>query len=307
MEYKDYYQIIGVAKNASEKEIQQAYRRLARKYHPDVNPDNKAAQEKFKEINEAYQVISDADKRRKYDSLGANWQAYEQHQRAGSGGGGPFQWGNYRTASSEDFENIFGNAGVDASDFFRTFFGGGFAGARGAARARRGQDIEQALQISLEEAHNGTARLVQKDSRRLEIKIPAGVRSGSRIRYAGEGMPGAGSAPGDMYFQIQIAPHEIFERREDDIYYEAPVDLYTAILGGEITVPTLKGQGALKIPAGTQTGKIFRLSGQGMPKLDEPGKFGDMYVQARVRVPEKLSAPEKELFQKLAKMRKAKS
>ncbi|MBI3915359.1 MAG: J domain-containing protein [Chloroflexi bacterium] len=308
MEYKDYYKVLGVDKKASEKEIKQAFRRLARKHHPDVNPNNKAAQDKFKEINEANDVLSDADKRRKYDALGANWQQYEQFQRGG--GRGPFQWGSYRSAAPQDFESPFGNQEFDVSDFFRTFFSGGFEGAtpRAANRARRGQDIEQALEITFEEAYRGTERIIQKDGRRLEIKIPAGMRSGSRIRYAGEGLPGfAGAPPGDMYFQIQVAPHADFERRDDDIYLQAQVDLYTAVLGGEITVPTLKGQGVLKIPAGTQSGKVFRLSGQGMSKLNERGKFGDMYVTAQVVVPENLSAPEKELFEKLAKIRKTKT
>jgi curved DNA-binding protein len=306
MEYKDYYKILGVDKSATDKDVKQAYRRLARKYHPDVNPNDKNAQERFKEINEAYEVLSDQDKRRKYDSLGANWRSYEQFQRAG--GQGPFQWGTYRTATPEDFADLFG-ADSPFSDFFNTFFGGsGFRTAGGTrARTRRGQDIEQPMEISLEEAYRGTTRIVQKDRRRLEIKIPAGVKTGSRLRFAGEGMPGiGGGAPGDLYFQIQVAPHPELDRRDDDLYCETPVDLYTAILGGEATVATLKGQGALKIPAGTQTGKTFRLTGQGMPKLNQPGKFGDLYVSARVVLPENLSAQEKELFERLAKLRKAK-
>ncbi len=305
MEYKDYYKVLGIEKTSSEKEIRQAYRRLARKYHPDVNPHDKSAQERFKEINEAYDVLSDADKRRKYDSLGANWRAYEQFQRTGRQG--PFQWGNYRTVTPEDLGDLFG-ADSPFSDFFNTFFGGGFGTMGGPrARSRRGQDIEQPMEISLEEAYRGTARIVQKDSRRLEIKIPAGVRTGSRIRYAGEGMAGMGGAPGDLYFQIQISPHPTLERRDDDLYFETSLELYTAILGGEITVPTMKGQIALKIPAGTQAGKTFRLAGQGMPKLNEPGKFGDMFVKARIVLPENLSAQEKDLFEKLAKLRRAKN
>ncbi len=306
MEYKNYYSILSVEKHATDKEIKQAYRRLARKHHPDVNPNDKSAQERFKEINEAYDVLSDPDKRRKYDSLGANWRSYEQFQRAGDQG--PFQWGTYRTVTPEELENLFGANDFGFSDFFRTFFGGGFETAGTRTRARRGQDVEQALEISLEEAYRGSARIVQKDGRRLEIKIPAGVKTGSRLRFAGEGMPGiGGGTPGDLYFQIQVTPHPTFDRREDDLYCEAPVDLYTAILGGEATVATLKGQGVLKIPAGTQTGKTFRLTGQGMPKLNQPGKFGDMYASARVVLPENLSTQEKELVEKLAKLHKAKS
>ena len=310
MEYKDYYKILGVDKGAGEKDIKQAYRKLARKYHPDVNPNNKAAQEKFKEINEAYEVLSDADKRRKYNELGANWQAYEQYQRAG--GQGPFQWGGggaqYRSVNPEEFERIFGGLGGDLggfSDFFSTFFGGGFETARAQPRARRGQDIEQAIEISLDEAYRGATRLVHKDGRRLEIKIPAGVKTGSKIRYAGEGAPGArGAASGDLYLQVQIASHPTFERDGDDLKCEIPVDLYTALLGGEANVPTLKGQLALKVPAETQAGKTFRLAGQGMPKLNEPNAFGDLYAKARVVLPEGLTTAERELFEKLAQMRR---
>lgn len=310
MEYKDYYRILGVEKVASEKDVKQAYRRLARKYHPDVNPNNKAAQEKFKEINEAYQVLSDSDKRRKYDELGVNWQAYEQYQRAG--GQGPFQWGGggaqYRTVTPEEFENIFGGLGGDLggfSDFFRTFFGGGFETVRAQPRARRGQDIEQPVEISLEEAYRGATRILHKDGRRLEIKIPAGVKTGSKIRYAGEGTPGTrGASAGDLYLRVQIAAHPTFEREEDDLRCEIPVDLYTAILGGEVNVPTLKGQLALKIPAETQAGRTFRLVGQGMPRLNEPNAFGDLYAKVRATLPERLTAAERELFEKLAQMRK---
>lgn len=309
VEYKDYYKILGVDKRADEKDIKQAYRRLARKYHPDVNPNNQAAQEKFKEINEAYQVLSDPDKRRKYDTLGANWQAYEQYQRAG--GQGPFQWGGggaqYRTITPEEFESIFGGLGGNDlggfSDFFRTFFGGGFESAR--PRARRGQDIEQTLDISLEEAYRGTTRLLQKGDRRLEIKIPAGVKTGSKIRYAGEGAPVAsGSAAGDLYVRVQIAPHPLFERDGDDLRCELPIDLYTALLGGEVKVPTLKGQLALKIPPETQNGRTFRLAGQGMPKLNAANTFGDLYAQVRVVLPENLTPAERALFQQLAQMRR---
>jgi curved DNA-binding protein len=303
MEFKDYYKILGVDKNATEKEIRNAYRRLARKLHPDVNPD-KAAQEKFKEVNEAYEVLSDPAKRRKYDTLGANWQQYEQYQRAG--GQGPFQWGSggtqYRVFTQEDLGDVFGDLG-GFSDFFRTVFGGDFV--RAQTRPHRGQDIEQPLEITLEEAYRGTTRILQKDGRRLEIKIPPGVKTGSKIRYAGEGYPSPnGGSPGDLFLRIQIAPHPIFEREGDDLRCEVPVDLYTAILGGEVTVPTLKGQVVLKIPPETQAGKTFRLAGQGMPRLNTPNTFGDLYAKVRIVLPEHLTREERELFTKLAAMRK---
>ncbi len=301
VEYKDYYKILGVSKNADEKEIKQAFRRLARKYHPDLNPNDKSAQEKFKEINEAYEVLSDPAKRRRYDELGANWQAYEQYQRAGAQG--PFQWGtggvHYRTVSPEEFESLFGDLG-GFSDFFRTFFGD-FETSR--ARARRGQDIEQTIEISLEEAYRGTTRILQKGERRLEIKIPPGVKNGSRIRYAGEGAPGLGGAPGDLYVRVQVAPHPVFERDGDDLRCEIPIDLYVAVLGGEVYVPTLKGQLALKIPPETQSGRTFRLAGQGMPRLNT-NTYGDLYVKVRVVLPENLTPAERALFQQLAQMRR---
>ncbi len=305
MEYKDYYQILGVSKNADEKELRQAYRRLARKYHPDVNPDKKA-QEKFKEINEANDVLSDPAKRKKYDTLGANWQQYEQYQRAGAQG--PFQYGQYRTVTPEEFESLFGGGlGEDLggfSDFFRTFFGGDFGRSRPQPRARRGQDIEQPIEISLEEAFRGATRMVQKDGRRLEVKIPAGVKTGSKVRFAGEGMPGSAGA-GDLYLRVQVADHPGFERRGDDLYAEVPVDLYTAVLGGETQVTTPKGKVILKIPPETQSGRAFRLGGQGMPKLDDAKSFGDLYAKVRLVLPEHLTDEERELFGKLAKMRKA--
>lgn len=303
MEYKDYYQILGVPKSADEKEIKQAYRRLARKYHPDVNPDKKA-EEQFKEINEANDVLSDPAKRKKYDTLGANWQQYEQYQRAG--GQGPFQYGQYRTVTQEEFESMFGGGLGDElggfSDFFRTFFGGDFGRARTQTRARRGEDIEQPVEISLDEAFRGTMRMVQKDGRRLEVKIPPGVKTGSKVRFAGEGMPGTAGA-GDLYLRIQVAEHPGFERRGDDLYAEIPVDLYTAVLGGEIQVTTPKGKVFLRIPPETQSGKTFRLGGQGMPKIEDPKSYGDLYAKVRVALPEHLTDQERELFEKLAKMR----
>ena len=308
MDYKDYYQILGVAKDATEKDVKQAYRKLARKFHPDVNPNNKSAQEKFKEINEAYEVLSDSTKRGKYDTLGANWQSYEQYQRAGAQE--PFQWGGggaqYRTVNAEEFQNLFGGEPGGFSDFFRTFFGSGFGeGGHVQARPRRGQDIEQAIDISLDEAYHGGARYPQKDGRRLEIKIPSGVKTGSKIRYGGEGMPGQSGGPaGDMYLRVQVTPHPTLERDGDDLRCELPVDLYTAVLGGETTVPTLKGQLALKIPPETQAGKTFRLAGQGMPRLNQPNAFGDLYAQVRVVLPTNLTQPERELFEKLAQIRK---
>jgi curved DNA-binding protein len=306
VDYKDYYKILGVPKNASEKEIKAAYRKLARKLHPDVNPSDKTAQEKFKDVNEAYEVLGDAEKRKKYNELGANWQQFEQHQRAG--GQAPFQWGTggaqYRTVNPEEFEQIFGDLG-GTSDFFRTFFGG-LGETRGrTARPRRGQDFESPLQVTLEEAYRGTKRTLQLDGRRIEVNIKPGVKTGSRVRVAGQGYPGVNAGePGDLYLNVEVLSNPLYERQGDDLSTEVPVDLYTAILGGEVRVPTLKGgQLLLKIPPQTQNGRQFRLAGKGMPKLNEPNGFGDLYVKVRVALPENLSEKEMKLFQELAEMR----
>jgi len=318
VEYKDYYKILGVSKDASDKDIKSAYRKLARKLHPDVNPNNKSAEQQFKEVNEAYEVLSDPEKRKKYDSLGANWNQYEQYTRAG--GGQPFTWGDtgggggttYRTVDPEEYEQIFGDLG-GASDFFRTFFGGGggfSSGGFGTGRAgginMRGQDFEQPVQITLDEAYHGTKRILQKDGKKIEVDIKPGVKTGSRIRLAKQGGAGVGSGPaGDLYLSIDVLPDARFERNGDDVTVEVPVDLYTALLGGEVAVPTPKGTNLmLKIPPETQNGKTFRLANKGMPKLNQPNSFGNLYARVNVKLPEKLSSKERELFEELAQLHK---
>jgi curved DNA-binding protein len=316
MEYKDYYKILGVDRNASEKEIKRAYRRLARKYHPDVNPDNKESEERFKEINEAHEVLADSEKRRKYDQLGASWQ---QWQRTGRDPGS-FDWNRWSAGAPGggrvhveygDLGDLFGGAfgGGGFSDFFEAIFGGGrqgpqaWTGAR-QARPRRGQDYEQPVEITLEEASSGARRVLEKDGRRLEVKIPPGVKTGSKVRIAGEGAPGpGGGATGDLYLKVTVRPHKVFERKGDDLYCEVPVDLYTTILGGETDVPTLEGTVSLKIPPGTQGGRTFRLKGQGMPQLRDSNKHGDLYAKVKVVLPKDLSPKEKALFRELAQMR----
>jgi len=317
MEYKDYYKILEVDRNASEKEIKKAYRRLARKYHPDVNPGDKEAEERFKEINEAHEVLTDPEKRRKYDQLGASWQ---QWQRTGRDPGG-FDWSQWAAGApgggrvhveygdvGDLFSGMFG--GGSFSDFFEAIFGG--VGRQGPqtwtgtrqAQPRRGQDYEQSVEITLEEAFSGTRRVLEKDGRRLEVKIPTGVKTGSKVRIAGEGAPGFGEgAAGDLYLKVTVQPHKVFERKGDDLYCEVPVDLYTAILGGETSVPTLAGDVSLKIPPETQGGRTFRLKGQGMPLLRDSNKRGDLYAKVQVVLPKGLSAKEKELFRELAQMR----
>lgn len=324
MEYKDYYKILGISKDAADKDIKAAYRKLARKLHPDVNPNDKNAEQQFKEVNEAYEVLGDAEKRKKYDSLGANWKEYEQYQRAGNAN--PFTWGeaggssgrsagggSYRTVSPEEYEQIFGDLG-GMSDFFRTFFGGaggsggsgGFGGRPSSSANLRGRDIEQPVQVTMEEAYAGTKRLLQKDGKKIEVDIKPGVRTGSRVRLAKQGSPGAGGGPaGDLFLNIEVLPDARFERTGDDLTVEVPVDLYTALLGGEVAVPTPKGTSLmLRIPADTQNGKLFRLANKGMPKLNEPNAFGNLVARVKVVLPDKLSKKEQELFQELAALRK---
>ncbi|MDH7486756.1 MAG: J domain-containing protein [Anaerolineae bacterium] len=316
MEYKDYYRILGVDRNADEKEIRRAYRRLARQYHPDVNPGDKQAEERFKEVNEAYEVLGDAEKREKYDRLGADWQRWQRM------GGDPqgFDWSRWTGTAPgggrihveyADLSDLFGGQGSPFSDFFSTLFGDvgreprtdWFAGTQ--RRPRRGQDVVQPVQITLEEAYHGTQRILQSDGRRLEVQIPPGVRTGSKVRVKGEGgVSTTGGARGDLFLQVEVQPHPTFERRGDDLYCDVPVDLYTAVLGGEVRVPRLGGQPlVLRIPPGTQGGRTFRLQGMGMPRLHQPDQHGHLYAQVRIVIPQDLTPREKELFEELARLR----
>lgn len=287
MAFKDYYEILGVDQNASETDIKKAYRKLARQYHPDINPGNAAAESRFKEINEAYEVLSDSEKRAKYDRFGRDWQRYQQAPDTGGFGG-------------------FGTG--DFTDLFETLFGGGRpGGARTNVSYRaNGQDVEQAVEVTLEEAFTGTQRTLQFHNpngqpRAITVKIPPGVDAGSRVRVAGEGAPGIGGGQrGDLYLLISIAPHPHFERRADDLYVRVPVDLYTMLLGGEVKVAAMGGKTVtLKVPPGTQNGKVLRVSGQGMPQLRTTQQRGDMYVTLEVSLPTHLSSRERELVEQL--------
>ncbi len=315
MEYKDYYKILGVDKNAGEKEIKAAFRKLARKHHPDVNPDDPRAEERFKEINEAYEVLGDSEKRSKYDQLGANWQRWQQ----AGGRPGDFDWSRWasggpggqrvhvRYGSPEDLEDLFGG-GSPFSDFFTSIFGGmggspGQSGFEYASRPQRGQDIEQEVEISLAEAYHGTNRMLAKDGRRLNVKIPAGAKTGTRVRVSGEGGSGAGGGQaGNLYLNVKVADDPRFERKGNDLYTTVPVDLYTAVLGGQVPVETLQGQVNLKIPAGSQNGQTFRLRGKGMPKMRKSGQYGDLYAKLEVRLPTELTSKQRELFEELRKI-----
>jgi curved DNA-binding protein len=301
MEYKDYYRVLGVAKTATEKEIKAAYRKLARKHHPDVNPGNKGAEAKFKEINEAYEVLGDKEKRRKYDELGANWEAYGR----AAGPGGPRGWpgGGVRV----EFEDLGGAGGF--SDFFRTFFGGGagfggFGGFPGGERGEEfvpGTDAEGDVELTLGEVLKGTTRevSVSGSKRRVDVKIPPGVREGSRVRVAGEGGKGSGGRRGDLYLRVRISPDPAFERKGDDLQTSVRVPLTSAVLGGEVQVRTLEGPVGIKIPPGTPAGQTFRLRGHGLPKLGHKGERGDLLATLQVELPRTLTARQRELFEEL--------
>ena len=304
MPSKDLYKILGVSRTASDKDIKQTYRKLARQYHPDVNPGDKSAEAKFKEINNAYEVLSDPEKRKKYDQFGDKWQYADQFAGAQ---GNPF-------GGASSFRNAGGNNSsyqyVDMSDMgdlgeLLKGFTGGFGGRGRTSRPRQGRDIDTSTEISLEEAYSGTMRLIQDTSgHRIEVKIPAGVKNGQRIKVSGKGEPGmAGGPGGDLYLVVSILEHPVFHLNGNDIHVDVLVPLIDAILGGEASVPTPKGKNlALKIPAETQNGKVFRLAGQGMPEVGKDTR-GDLFAKVKVILPENLSEHEKELFNQLKESR----
>jgi DnaJ-class molecular chaperone len=321
MDFKDYYSTLGVAKTATAKDIKQAYRKLARKHHPDLNPGDKAAENRFKEMNEAYEVLGDHAKRKKYDELGANWRQYEQ---AGAGqapgGGDPRQaGGGFRTMTEDDMREMFGGDANPFSDFFQTFFGGGVhteeprgRGRAGRARApRSGRDVEQEIELGLEDAYHGAMRRLSiaydGQARTVDVRIPAGVGDGSRVRVAGEGEHGSGGAKsGDLYLRIRLAPHPQFERKGRDLSVRVPISLTTAVLGGEADVKTLGGKSLrLKIPPTTQNGQVLRLKGHGMPVAGKPAEHGDLYATVNVLLPKDLTPEQRAHFEALQKLETA--
>jgi DnaJ-class molecular chaperone len=333
MDFKDYYQALGVKRDASEKEIRSAFRKQARKYHPDLNKDDRDAEVRFKEINEAHEVLSDPEKRKKYDQFGADWQRYQQAQAAGydpNAGQPDFsQWfsgqaGGGRGGPRVEYRDF---GGGEFSGFFESLFGGGRDAGAGQPRPRRGEDQEYEVGLTLEEADRGATRNLElqtsvpcatcggsgikehrrcpacgggrvvPQSRRIEARIPAGIQDGGRIRMAGQGGPGALGGPnGDLYLRVRLLPHERFEREGRDLRATIDLPLYTAILGGEVTVPTLAGKLALRIPEGTQNGKIFRLRGKGLRGGTADEARGDLLARVSVVLPTTLTPRERELF-----------
>ena len=289
--YKDYYKTLGVSRKATDKEIKAAFRKLARKHHPDLNPDDPAAEARFKEANEAHEVLADPAKRKKYDQFGADWE--RGPQAANPFGGRSGQPVEYRTMSARDLESMFGNA-APFSDFFHSMFGGaGGVGAepgRRRVQALRGSDVEGEVTISLEDAATGTATTVALEtgpsSRRVEVKIPAGIADGARVRAAGQGTSGSGGgASGDLYIRVRVAPHAVFTREGDDLLAKVPVPIDVALLGGQVEVPTILGtRVSLTVPPETQNGNVLRLRGLGMPHLNHKGA-GDLRAEVDLRLP----------------------
>jgi curved DNA-binding protein len=310
MEYKDYYKSLGVERKASDDEIKRAYRKLAMKYHPDRNPNDPKAEEKFKEINEANQVLSDPEKRSRYDQLGTSYDQWQQ--RGGTPGG--FSWEDWYATpggggTQVDYGNLDDLFGGSFSEFFRRIFGGMDYGAAtrqrqnpGTSRAVQTPQYTQEVEISLTEAYTGAVRRLDVDGIQKEVKIPAGARTGTKVRISGLVPVGTSGQKADLYLIIKVADDPRFERKGNDLHTDSPVDLYTAILGGEVTIPTLMGSVVLTIPPGTQPGQSIRLAGKGMPHLKDPKTHGDLFAHIKVKLPKNLSERQKELFQELSRL-----
>ncbi|NBC82621.1 MAG: DnaJ domain-containing protein [Bacteroidetes bacterium] len=319
MHYKDYYNILGVSKNSSKEDIKKAYRKLAVKYHPDKNPNDKNAENRFKEIGEAYAVLIDPEKRKKYDHLGANWQQYEN---AGAGFNGNFDWSQFggsggRSCHFEgDLGDIFGDTGGNFSDFFNAFFGNmGGSGGRNNSRSQRfnqsgrfkGLDLQTNMEISLHEAYHGTSRLLHVNGEKLRIKTKPGAYNGQKLRIKGKGDKGvSGGQNGDILVNIIVLPDPQYNLEGNNLVKDVMVDLYTAVLGGKVQIDTLAGKVNMPVKKGTQSGTRLRLKGKGMPHYNNPKMFGDLIVRLHVEIPRDLSREEEKMFKELQSVQKEK-
>ena len=309
MDYKDYYKVLGVEKNATPEQIKKAYRKLARQHHPDVNPNDAAAEQKFKDVNEANEVLSDPDKRKKYDQLGADWKRYEQAGAGGRGGqSGGFDWGQYSQGGQGGGfggESPFGE-GADFSDFFSSIFGGMGGGGGRSTRPGAGQDYQAELELTLEEAYHGGPRTITVNGKNLRLTIQPGVTDGQTIRLRDQGGTGRNGGPsGALLITFRIAPDPRYARTGDDLTQDVPVSIYKALLGGEQTVDTLGGQVKIKLKPETANGTRLRLRGKGFPVYKQAGQFGDLYLRLTLALPQNLTDEEKALFQQLAALRPA--
>lgn len=314
MDYKDYYKVLGLERNTTAEDIKKAFRKLALKYHPDRNPGKKDAEDKFKDLNEAYEVLSDTEKRARYDQLG---ESYSRYQQTGGTPGG-FNWNDWQSQQGGaggrtrvdvgNLDEMFGGMG-GFSDFFQSIFGGaqasqpgrGPASQRGFRSAQRQEPQAQTVQITFSESYKGTERTVVIGERRMEVKIPAGADTGTKVRMAGVGQPSLDGRKADLYLVVEVVPDTHFERKGHELHTEFDLDLYTAVLGGEAKVTTPTGQVVLNIPAGTQPGQAFRLGGLGMPHLRNPQSHGDLFAKAKIRLPRNLSPAQRAIFEELAK------
>ena len=307
MDYKDYYKVLGVEKTATTEQIKKAYRKLARQHHPDVNPNNPEAEQKFKDANEANEVLSDPEKRKKYDELGADWQRYQQQPGGGRGGRpGGFDWSQYQQQGGGGFGggSPFGEEGSDFSDFFGSIFGNAGGGRAGGSRPGAGQDYSAELTLSLEEAYHGGPRTITVNGKNLRLTIKPGVADGQTIRLRDQGGPGRNGGPnGALLIAFRIAPDARFARNGDDLTQDVPVPVYKALLGGEQTVDTLGGPVSIKIKPETANGTRLRLRGKGFPVYGKDGQFGDLYLRVSLTLPKELTEKEKELIQQLAALR----
>jgi curved DNA-binding protein len=296
MDFVDYYKILGIDKNTSQDDIKKAYRKLARKHHPDLNPNNKESHKLFQQINEANEVLSDAEKRKKYDEYGKDWKHAEQFEQAKHS-----SQQNYSGAGGQSFSGDFDEGGF--SDFFESLFGG--SGRRSAQQTKfRGQDYNAELQLNLTDAYTTHQQTITVNGKNVRITIPAGIENGQKIKLKGYGAPGANGGPnGDLYITFFIINNSKFKRDGNDLYTDIDIDLYTALLGGEITIETLSGKVKLKVNPETQNGAKIRLKGKGFPVYKSEGQFGDLFVSYNVKLPTNLTTKEKELFTELSKLK----